>query len=201
MTQQLTRTNTKIKKHTPTNVAASPTFEQQLRSRLRATFHPGFAADTECLLLDVSGSMRDVCDNRSTKENELWKLAAQFPGVRRFAFASSCEEIPESQIRHAGGGTNMAAAFMDLKAKGIQHAVMITDGMPDNAAAALAAAKGLQVDVFYVGPDPAPQFLRDLATACGGSYGQATFGSGSKALEAGVRGLLAAPTAKTTIVP
>ncbi len=181
--------------HDLVKVKSDQTFEQRLRAKLGAAGArtSGTAADTDCLLLDCSGSMRESCDNYVSKIDELWKLVGQFPGVRRFAFSHNCQEIPQGKVQAAGGGTNMAAAFSFVKAQGIKHAVLITDGMPDDAAAAIKHADGLKVDIFYVGPDPAPPFLKQLSTATGGQYGQATFGSGSKSLASAVRGLLEAP--------
>jgi hypothetical protein len=110
-----------------------------------------------------------------TKIQQLRVLAAEFRDVRRFEFASDCSEMaPGDPVPDTHGGTNMAQAFLKVKDGGVQHVVLSNDGEPDSESAAIRAAAGLKVDVFYVGPDPAPEFLRELCDATGGEYGKAT---------------------------
>jgi hypothetical protein len=93
---------------------------------------------------------------------------------------------------HAAG-TNMSGAFNALRRAGITHAVLITDGMPDSPDAALLAAEGLKLDIFYVGPQPVPAFLGDLARRTGGAFGATTLrGSTDHQLTSAVRALLTA---------
>jgi len=130
----------------------------------------------------------------SRKIDSLRLLAGNFKDVRRFEFGSTCRELaPKDEIGDPKGGTSMHVAFLTLKAKGITHCVMITDGLPDSMSQALSAAQGLKIDVFYVGPDPAPPWLALLARETGGQYGAASLDA-RPALESRVRGLLPAPT-------
>lgn len=87
----------------------------------------------------------------------------------------------------------MAEAFRTVKRNGVSHVVLITDGQPDNENDALTESVGLKVDCFYVGPDPASDFLQHLCRARGGSYGKASL-EALKALRVAVRGLLPSGT-------
>ena len=145
---------------------------ERLRLHLR-----GASAD-RCLLLDVSRSM-DATDLGGTDRRSRWQAmldeVREFDGVERlFWFSNDCHEVnglrdvPEPQSM-----TMMAEAFGHLKAQGIKHAVIVTDGLPHDGKAALKAAHGLKLDIVYIGPLPAPEFLSLLAQATGGQYGTA----------------------------
>ena len=176
-----------------------PTLQERLRARLQAHANPqaGQFPSTSALLLDTSGSMAEYLGANVRKIDELEKLAKNFPNIRKFQFASTVEEMTSGTRLSAWGGTNMHLAFETLKQEGITHVVIITDGMPDNAPAALGAARGLKVDVLYCGPDPIPQFLKDLCRETGGQFGKASL-SARKELEGQVRTRLAieAPAGK-----
>jgi Mg-chelatase subunit ChlD len=57
-----------------------------------------------------------------------------------------------------------------MKSEGKREIVLITDGQADDPAGALRSAKGLKIDIVYIGPKPAPDLLNDLANASGGSF-------------------------------
>lgn len=143
--------------------------DSRLRTALRTKYGGGSQfGDTSCILLDNSGSM---AGNPLRQLNE---VADNFMDCRRFKFSSGCEELkPAERIPDVEGGTNMAHAFLHVKSLRIEHVVLITDGEPNDESAALRAAKDLRIDVFYIGPDPAPEFLRKLCQATGGQYGRA----------------------------
>lgn len=146
---------------------------KRLRSVLQSKF--GTVPDSTCLLLDISGSMDSWIGPGRTKIGELRKLAAEFTDIRTFVFSSTCDELSKkATIPAPYGGTAMHAAFLKVKADGIDHVIMITDGEPDDERQALNAAAGLTVDCFYVGPDPAPDFLRRLCNHTNGRYGAAS---------------------------
>jgi hypothetical protein len=144
-----------------------------------------------CLLLDTSGSMDEECEPGVPKIAALRQLVTQLPAVQTYAFASGCRRIEPSQIPDPFGSTNMAGAFDCVKSDGYASAVLITDGEPDDDAAALESARGLTLEIFYVGPPPKPAFLDELAALTGG---QAHSGdlrrSGRQELETKIRGLL-----------
>ncbi len=153
--------------------AQSVPLAKRLRSVLRSKL--GGTADTTCLLLDISGSMDEWIGPNQTKMSELRKLAAQFTDIRTFIFSSTCEELPKgTRIPDTNGGTAMGLAFTTVKLSRIDHVIMITDGEPDNEQQALKASDGLRIDCFYVGPDPAPAFLKRLCNHTSGQYGDAT---------------------------
>lgn len=127
-----------------------------------------------CLLLDVSGSMAEDAGDGKKKIAALRQIVLDFPHERKFCFSSDCEET--DQIPSPSGGTNLALAFCILKRASIRHAVLITDGLPDSEQAALEQVKDgrLKLDIFYVGPPPAPSFLTELATLTGGQFQSST---------------------------
>ena len=180
-----------------------PAYIQRLRNKLQQRMGTvPEITDTDCLLLDLSHSMAwplsgdEFNPQGPSKYDELKKLLRQFPKIRRFYFHTSCEELKDGEEPPLPtGGTAMHIAFRHLKARGIKHAVMLTDGMPDNEDYAIRDAMGLKIDIVYVGPDPQPDILCKLAKMTGGSYeGDIKFGSdGTKRLAAKVRGFLEAP--------
>ena len=159
--------------------------QERLRARLRGT------APRDCaLLLDISGSMEAYCGANVKQIDELRKLAGKFLGVRQFYFASDADEIPAGgEIPDPRGGTDLALGLDTVKAAGVKHVIVITDGEPNSKADALRSAGGLKIDCFYVGPDgnaQAKEFLERLASGSGGTYGSASF-EFARALEEKVR--------------
>jgi hypothetical protein len=145
-----------------------------------------------CLVLDVSASMASECEPGVSKIRALRRLVAKLPAVRTYAFAMSVREVTSSAIPDPSGSTDLAAAFARIKRDGYRSAVLITDGEPDSEEAALDSARGLQLEIFYVGPHPQPDFLRRLAAITGGQAHAADLGrSGREELETKIRGLLA----------
>lgn len=171
-----------VKKDQP-KILQSSSFAEILKARKATT--------ERCLLLDVSGSMDLMCRDGMSRIEHLQQIASEFEAERKFAFSSSCEEVQRVPA-YASGGTAMHVAFETLKAAGVKHAVIITDGEPDNEAAALKAAAGLKLDILYVGDqNPPPEFLQDLANVTGGKFGAEVLEQ-QKQLADTVRGLLEA---------
>lgn len=142
------------------------------------------ASGTTALLLDRTGSMWG-------RSLELLNEAVRdFKDIRRFSYAGDITELaPGELVRNAYGRNNEPGAFRYLKGLGITHIVMVTDGRPDDEEESLEAAKGLKVDIIYIGPPPEPEFLRRLASLTGGTYNRAEIKLTAE-LTAAVRGLL-----------
>lgn len=89
----------------------------------------------------------------------------------------------------------MAPTFRRVRSDGHTAAVLVTDGLPtDPEADVLRAAAGMQLEIFYVGPEPKPQFLDRLARACRGQAHQANLRRQAQPqLQQHIRGLLAGP--------
>lgn len=146
----------------------------------------------KALLLDLSGSM----DGKTEKPGErridaLRNLVSDMQltsGQPVYAFSYSCERCDPNCIPEPSGGTDLAKAFKHLKVEGHKSVILITDGQPDDAAEALEEAKGLRLEIFYVGAGRKPAFLTQLAKACGGSAREVTM---DKQLADTVRKLLA----------
>lgn len=125
----------------------------------------------ECLLIDTSGSMADHLGDSRTRHSVMQDTLSNIEGYRRFSFNTNCKEIKsEDVLPRPSGGTNLALAFATVKAMNMAHIILVTDGQPDSEAAALDSAKGLKIDIIYIGPDPMPLFLKKLAEVSGGSY-------------------------------
>lgn len=123
-----------------------------------------------CLLLDTSGSMATEIEFGLSRIDALRDIVKGLQGsFRTFHFGSNTEEITQDKIPDPSGGTNLAGALAFIKHKGFTRALLITDGRPNSAAAALEEAKGMSLSIMYVGPHPKPQFLDDLAAACSGT--------------------------------
>ena len=146
------------------------------------------------LLLDTSGSMM------GSPIQKLRELAQEFVYVRRFEFNSTCRELGKwEEIGDATGSTQMGAAFKYVKNVGIDHIVLITDGDPDSETHALQESVGLKIDIYYVGPEPAPHFLAALANQTGGKYGTATLDDIKQLTETIRLGLPSPSSTKETI--
>jgi hypothetical protein len=144
--------------------------------------------DSVALLLDISSSMS------GSRINQLWELVQKFKKLRRFTFSYDCVEVDRYNTSRfcACGGTAMHKAFTVVKDKGVSHVVLITDGEPDSEKLALTASEGLTIDILYVGPEPAPPFLKKLAEHTKGNYGNVKLDSLEQITES-VTKLLPAP--------
>lgn len=151
-----------------------------LADQRRATKDLARAAQETYLLLDASGSMRDDAAPETRKIDALRDVVdavrAGGAAFRQIVFGDEVEE--RHDIPEPAGGTALHLALDVCRREGApRRVVVVSDGLPDDPPAALAAARalGCAVDVFYVGPRPheGDEFLRSLASATGGQY-QAT---------------------------
>lgn len=167
-------------------------FEDRLLAALNVQGPPRNSA----LMLDVSGSMATPLGPNERRIDKLRILVGQFRDQRRFEFSYGCSELTASESpSEPAGGTNMTEAFNCAKREKLTHLVLITDGEPDNADTALEAAKGMKIDVFYVGDDgnqKAKDFLVKLGKVTGGSYGKVSLDQ-TKALAEKIRLCLPSP--------
>lgn len=143
------------------------------------------------LLLDNSGSMSSYCgaDNDKNRKIDTLRVLAEKFQLRKFVFNSIVEErwdIPEPT-----GSTDLANAFDFMKLKGIKKVVLITDGVPNSYEEALNSSEGLEIDIYFVGDPPAPDFLKDLAKRSGGVFKSTELlMSGVKDMEAEITALI-----------
>jgi hypothetical protein len=148
-------------------------------------------AISRCLLLDTSGSMYEDCEPRVLKIEALRQLVGKLPAAPTYAFATEVKRINFFLLDYPDGSTNLAVALDRIKRDGYSSAVLITDGLPDDETAALESARGLVLEIFYVGPLPKPAFPDELAAITGGQAHAADLGrSGRLELETQIRGLL-----------
>lgn len=129
------------------------------------------AGAIKTIICDCSGSM-ETDDGKGRRIDLLRQALEMIPdlhGIKLIAFnnyASVCEEV--GAIPEPFGSTDLARAFVFVRQFGSHH-VLITDGVPDSEKAALQAAVGQTFDIVYVGPEPMPRFLTELANVTRGS--------------------------------
>ena len=132
------------------------------------------------VLADVSGSMGDAdggSRERKTRFQLLQEaLAGLPPDVLVISFDNDVCELPSARhLRLLGGSTALHLAIDAATKHSPVRTIVISDGEPDNEAAALAAADKLTgiIDVVYVGSPSntrARAFLESLARAGAGTY-------------------------------
>ena len=154
------------------------------------------------VLCDLSSSMLDFIGNSGLRKYEhlaiaLKDLMKSFPKVRLVVF----NDLPRvlnvaADLPYPAGGTAMAKALHFIKKWKPRKTILISDGLPDDEQAALAAADQLTgaIDTIYCGPDehPAVEFLRRLSRDTGGV--QVTWDGYKGELASSVRALIAPPS-------
>jgi hypothetical protein len=134
------------------------------------------------ILLDTSTSMAEPIGSRrriDVLEAILHQLLPSTPGVRLFAFSSAVREIEQhARLPEPEGGTALHLALAHAASLAPARVVIISDGEPDDADAALAAARGLgcAVATYFAGSDDnhtAIAFLRALAWCSADGLGHA----------------------------
>ena len=162
------------------------------------------ATDVEIVVCDVSVSMTDFIGSAGMSKYDHLKIAlsdvlAGNPSIRMVAFSNTVKEFKTLRDMPAATGcsTDLASALKYVAKLKPRKTIIISDGLPDDAAKATAAAAELTgiVDCIYCGPEahPAVLFLQGLARDNGGT--QVTW-DGYRPLGPMVRGLLPAPAAK-----
>lgn len=187
------------------NPAGKSSFADKLAQALLSQSHTGQSVDPDAvLLLDLSGSMWEWAGAGKTKLEALADLVARLPPARRFGFSGDCQEIDhqaaiDQVAGQFGGTTDLERAFATVRAAGAKTVVLITDGHPTSGEPeTLQAAGGLQLHIFYVGPEPVPDFLKALAKATDGQFHRGNL-SVPLAIETKIRGLLAGPSGRGPI--
>lgn len=127
------------------------------------------------LLCDVSASMDGLVtgsDGEARAIDIVQSVVDNFAGANIYAFHSSCDKVPQgsTDIGQPRGGTQMHIAFQTMHMQGHKQLTILTDGQPDSPSLAIKAAKGLILNIIYIGPPPRPQFLEDLAKSTGGTF-------------------------------
>lgn len=153
-------------------------------------------------LVDTSGSMgaHDGGNGQTRYEracSELAVLQGDLPGkIGVISFSDGTMFCPNGTPFDFGGGTDLAGALQFAKVADVPGAmrfIVISDGEPDDPAAALAIASNYhnRIDTIFCGPENGHgrEFLRRLAKASGGSHVTA---EAAKALASSVQKLLVA---------
>lgn len=140
----------------------------------------GFMNVKAFVMVDVSGSMsdRDAGGGMSRYDAarvQLENLQNEMPGeIAVASFSSSADFSPSGVPINQGGTTDMVQALkMMLMADNTDiRLILISDGEPDDSAAALATARKFKskIDTIFVGNETGygRKFLQELAAATGG---------------------------------
>lgn len=160
---------------TPDTAALMPGSLQAIAARDGMSLAESFISADAIILVDTSGSMAGTPYSQACAE--LRTLQADLPGkVAVIAFSDRPEFAPAGTPRYIGSGTDLARALAFVHvADGCDiRFIVISDGYPNDADAALAQAKKFQsrIDTVFIGPegDRGADFLRQLAAASGGQY-------------------------------
>lgn len=153
------------------------------------------------ILADVSASMSAPSTPGKRKIDVLREAVAaakQRSPCRLIAFSGEAREV--EQIPEPDSHTDLANGLRAAQAHDPGMALVISDGQPDHAAAALAVARAFRgaIDVLYIGPEDdlgAIEFMRVLAAAGGGDVTINDVGTaaGAQRLLGCIAGLLPAP--------
>jgi hypothetical protein len=139
-------------------------------------------SSTTCVLLDTSGSMSSLVGRQRRIDvlaGILRTVLPQTPGARLFAFDSVVREIePTAPVPEPGGGTNLHAALTQIAPLAPVTVIVVSDGVPDDADAAFAAARKLRCRIvtYFAGDEHdhrAVAFLRALAWQSADGLGHA----------------------------
>jgi hypothetical protein len=163
------------------------------------------------VLLDTSTSMAEPIGNRrriDVLEDILRQVLPSTPGVRLFGFSSAVTELEGAVAEHGvhlpepGGGTALHLAIQHVAALRPSRLIVISDGEPDDADAALAAARelGCEIVSYFAGDErnhAAVAFLRALAWCSADGLGHAAVTDlrDPRRLETELRLLLTGPAA------
>ncbi|QOX05575.1 MULTISPECIES: hypothetical protein [Xanthomonas] len=158
-------------------------------------------AGAAVILADVSGSMESEASGGRRKIDLLRDaLAAARGGARLFAFSQRAREV--EQIPEPESNTELAGALALVRKLDPGTTLLVSDGEPDNEAAALAQARLFRgaIDVLYIGPEAntrAIEFLRRLAASAGGhvTINDIAAPAGARLLQERIAGLLPGPRA------
>lgn len=149
------------------------------------------------VMCDTSGSMRGNKIERLKRE--LVKLWPELGKARLMSFADHPEWIDggPSALPPVGGNTDLAAALTLAQGVWPSEVIVISDGLPQDEEAALAAAQNLPgtISVLFIGDEMdqrGADFMRRLALVGGGMFAHKDLAR-SMAIEGTLRGMLALP--------
>jgi Mg-chelatase subunit ChlD len=126
------------------------------------------------ILADISASMAGPAWGGQRKIDILREAVAgalQQASARLFVFSGGVREV--RTVPEPEDNTNLAGALLSAQELDPGVTLVISDGHPDNAAAAIEVAQKFRgvIDVLYIGPETdsaAISFMKRLAAAAGG---------------------------------
>ncbi|WP_099066522.1 hypothetical protein [Nostoc linckia] len=135
-------------------------------------------ASPTVILLDISGSMEQQVENGRRKIDVLRDAVNRPLAINEIVlvFSQNCDRIPNFQsIPEPLGNTDVRLAIIQAISYAPKHTLVVSDGHPDDADAALKAAEKLTgtISTLYIGPDDdakAIAFMANLARVGCGSF-------------------------------
>ena len=157
------------------------------------------AITENALLLDCSGSMSEMCDEKTTKIEALMSIVKNLNCKHIYAFSSYARKLASNKENLiAAGSTNLSPALNLLKADNQKSAIIITDGDVSDKSLTLEfidANPEVKLQIIYIGPvDTRHDFLDILAEKTNGFV--AVEDLASNLLEEKIRLLLKSPENK-----
>ena len=139
--------------------------------------------DGTVILLDTSSSMALPVGNRRRADvlADILKALPAGAAIRRVSFNSIVTEVAGKEAwPEPGGGTALASALTFAAGLRPARVIVISDGEPDNAEAALAVARdlgagGCHIETYFCGDERAHEataFLRALAWCSHDGFGR-----------------------------
>jgi hypothetical protein len=157
-------------------IKAQSEIAKKITNSLRERINP--SAAQSIVLLDLSSSMNNFTDGGFRRIDALQSALKSIPANTRFRLFGFNDGVYEESIDSVfspAGGTRLAEALVVMREQRPSNLTIITDGEPDNAFAALSAAKELNctINTIFVG-DPhnydAIRFCRALAAQHNGQF-------------------------------
>jgi hypothetical protein len=141
---------------------------------------PGVQGLSTTIILDTSASMATAVTNGQRRIDMLAAVlsAVMTPNARLIAFNDAVVVLePGQELPEPSGSTALHLALEYVGLKPPQQAIIISDGQPDDAKAALAAARalGCVISTFYCGEETnraAIAFMKQLALCSRGGVGR-----------------------------
>lgn len=149
------------------------------------------------IVADVSGSMSEAAGpgkRRIDVLREALSLTLPDTGARVIAFSSTARLVEGATLPDPSGGTALHRAISLAASLGMRRLLVMSDGQPDDAGAALLAARefGGPVDVIYCGPDndlTAKEFMARLAQQSGGQSVNRSYAAGPRLIAQDIKRL------------
>jgi hypothetical protein len=118
-----------------------------------------------CLILDVSGSMASDVEPGVSKIDALRNIVSGIVGNSTcIEFSTDARVAAKNKISDPHGNTYLSKALILAKDQGFKDCLILTDGdvSGHDKPITLNEAKGMNLQIMYIGAGPRPEFLNEL---------------------------------------